>query len=114
MAAESQTIDALGQFKLTTAFGPLGASVNFTQSNLMMLISCALVLGTLYVGMRPKALVPGRLQTMAELAYDGVRQMCGDTIGEGATIYARGPGAQRAWDACGWQWRGVADVGARD
>jgi F-type H+-transporting ATPase subunit a len=84
VAAESQTIDALGQFKLTTAFGPLGASVNFTQSNLMMLISCALVLGTLYVGMRPKALVPGRLQTMAELAYDGVLQMCVDTIGEGA------------------------------
>jgi F-type H+-transporting ATPase subunit a len=42
------------------------------------------VLGTLYVGMRPKALVPGRLQTMAELAYDGVLQMCVDTIGEGA------------------------------
>lgn len=84
MAAETQTIDALGQFKLTTAFGPLGASVNFTQSNLMMLIACGVVLATLYIGMRPKALVPGRLQTMAELAYDGVLQMCIDTIGEGA------------------------------
>ena len=66
MAAESQTIDALGQFKLETVFGPLGASVNFTQSNLMMLVACVLVLGTLYLGMRPKALVPGRLQTLAE------------------------------------------------
>jgi F-type H+-transporting ATPase subunit a len=84
VAAESQTIDALGQFKLTTVFGPLGASVNFTQSNLMMLVACVLVLGTLYLGMRPKALVPGRLQTLAELAYDGVLQMCIDTIGEGA------------------------------
>lgn len=84
MAAETQTIDALGQFKLTTVFGPLGASVNFTQSNLMMLIACALVLGTLYLGMRPKALVPGRLQVLAELSYDGVLQMCIDTIGDGA------------------------------
>lgn len=84
MAGESQSIDALGQFKLETVFGPLGASVNFTQSNLMMVIASALVIGIMYFGMRPKALVPGRFQTLAELAYDGVLQMCIDTIGEGA------------------------------
>jgi F-type H+-transporting ATPase subunit a len=81
VAAEA-TIDALGQFKLVTALGPLGASVNFTQSNLMMLIAGALILGLLVVGMRPKSVVPGRLQALAEIAYGGVYSMCVDQIGE--------------------------------
>jgi F-type H+-transporting ATPase subunit a len=80
VAAEA-TIDALGQFKLETSLGALGASVNFTQSNLMMLIAAALTLGLLYVGMRPKAIVPGRLQALAEIAYEGVHAMCVDQIG---------------------------------
>ena len=49
MAAEgSNSIDALGQFQLHTALGPLGASVNFTQSNLMMVIAGLLVLALLW------------------------------------------------------------------
>jgi F-type H+-transporting ATPase subunit a len=31
--------------------------------------------------MRPKAMVPGRLQSLAELAYTGVMSMCVETIG---------------------------------
>lgn len=81
MAAGGGSIDALGQFRLTTALGPVGASLNFTQSNLMMLVACVLVLGTLVLGARRKALVPGRLQSLAELAYDGVMSMCLETIG---------------------------------
>ena len=61
VAAEAHTIDALGQFKLTTALGPIGASVNFTQSNLMMVISGLLILGLMVLGARPQAVVPGRL-----------------------------------------------------
>ena len=80
MAAEG-TIDALGQFKLETALGPLGASVNFTQSNLMMLVAGGLILALMVLGMRPKAVVPGRLQALAELAYDGIYGMCVDQIG---------------------------------
>ena len=81
MAAGSSSIDALSQFRLEPALGQPGAAVNFTQGNLMMLVSCVLVLGILYFGMRPKALVPGRLQSLAELAYDGVMSMCVETIG---------------------------------
>ena len=44
MAAGHSSIDALGQFQLHTALGPLGASVNFTQSNLMMVIAGVLIL----------------------------------------------------------------------
>jgi F-type H+-transporting ATPase subunit a len=79
--APPPSIDALGQFKLTTALGGIGHSVNFTQSNLMMLIASGLVLALLYFGARPRAVVPGRLQAAAELSYDFIYKMCSDQIG---------------------------------
>jgi F-type H+-transporting ATPase subunit a len=80
-AAGEPTIDALGQFRLHPALGPLGASVNFTQSNLLMVLGAALVVGLLVYGTRRRELVPGRLQAAAELAYDFPRQMALDQIG---------------------------------
>lgn len=83
MAAEgSSSIDALGQFKLSTALGPLGASVNFTQANLMMVVAGAAMLGLLWIGMRPRAMVPGRLQSAAEMCYETVMSMCIEQIGQ--------------------------------
>lgn len=82
MAAEGHTIDALGQFRLDTALGALGASVNFTQANLVMVIGVVLVLAMLVMGARPRAVVPGRLQAMAEMSYDFIHSMCVDQIGE--------------------------------
>ena len=82
MAAEgSSSIDALGQFQLHTALGPIGASVNFTQSNLMMLVASACVFALLWLGMRPRAMVPGRLQSAAELGYETIMSMCIEQIG---------------------------------
>jgi F-type H+-transporting ATPase subunit a len=82
VAAEgSSSIDALGQFRLGTALGPIGASVNFTQANLMMVVAGALMLGLIWIGMRPRAMVPGRLQAAAEMCYETVMSMCVDTIG---------------------------------
>ena len=75
------TIDALSQFKLITVLGPVGRSVNFTNSNLMMLLAGAIVLATLYYGMRPRAVVPGRLQSVAELCYSGIMSMTLGSIG---------------------------------
>ncbi len=80
MAAEP-TIDALGQFHLEPALGPLGRSVNFTQANLYMVVGAALVLALLYYGMKPRAVVPGRLQAAAEMAYGFVLNMCTEQIG---------------------------------
>ena len=80
MAAESK-IDALGQFELHTALGGIGRSVNFTNSNLMMVLGGALVLGTLFIGMRPRAVVPGRLQSLAEVAYSSIMGMAVGSIG---------------------------------
>lgn len=81
MAAESSKIDALHQFDLHTSFGAIGRSVNFTQANVMMLIGGALTLALLYYGMRPRAVVPGRLQSAAEIAYTSILSMATDTIG---------------------------------
>jgi F-type H+-transporting ATPase subunit a len=74
-------IDALGQFELHHSLGALGRSVNFTNSNLMMVIGGVLILGTLYYGMRPRAVVPGRLQALAEIAYSSMMNMAVGSIG---------------------------------
>jgi F-type H+-transporting ATPase subunit a len=81
VAAGSGSIDALSQFKLEPALGPLGTQLHFTQSNLMMVIAGALVMALLWFGARPRAMVPGRLQSAAEMAYEMVMSMCVDTIG---------------------------------
>lgn len=79
--AAGGTIDALGQFTLHPALGRIGAAVHFSQSNLFMVIAGVLVLLLLWLGMRPRALVPGRLQAAAELSYETVMSMCVETIG---------------------------------
>jgi len=74
------TIDALGQFVLAPV--PfIGSAVNFTQSNLLMVIGSAMVLWLLYAGSKPRAVVPGRLQAAAELSYDFIYRMAVDQIG---------------------------------
>lgn len=88
MAAESSgTIDALSQFRLETVLGHVGASVGFTQSNVMMIFAGAITLALLWIGMRPRAMVPGRMQSLAELSYEGVMSMCTETIGPEGRSY---------------------------
>jgi F-type H+-transporting ATPase subunit a len=85
MAAPS--IDALGQFRLTTGLGPLGAAVDFTNSNEAMLASALIVVALFWAGLSAKALIPGRMQALVELLYEFVRNMCVDTIGEEGLRY---------------------------
>lgn len=79
--AGGHSIDALGQFELHPVLGSLGTSLHFSQSNLVMVIAAALILALLYVGMRPRALVPGRLQAAAEIMYDFIYTMATEQIG---------------------------------
>ena len=82
MAAEgSNSIDALGQFQLHPALGLLGRSVNFTQANLMMVVAGVAIVALLWLGMKPRAMVPGRLQAAAEIGYETIMSMCTDNIG---------------------------------
>lgn len=82
MAAEGHgSIDALSQFKLEPAFGHLGAALHISQANVMMAIAGGLTLMLLWVGMSPRAMIPGRLQSAAEMAYETVMNLCVEQIG---------------------------------
>ncbi len=88
MAAEGHSsIDALSQFKLEPVFGHLGESLHFSNANLMMLIAGALTLLLMWVGMSPRAMIPGRLQSAAEMAYESVMNMCIEQIGHEGKKY---------------------------
>jgi F-type H+-transporting ATPase subunit a len=87
VAAEAQSIDALGQFELHTVFGPIGASVNFSNSNLLMLVASAIILFILVAGVRSHAVVPGRLQALAEYCYTSIEGLCREQIGEEGKPY---------------------------
>jgi F-type H+-transporting ATPase subunit a len=76
------SIDALGQFKLTTGLGPLGQALDFTNSNEAMLGAAIVIVLIFAAGLQARALVPGRMQALVELLYEFVRNMCVDTIGE--------------------------------
>jgi F-type H+-transporting ATPase subunit a len=82
VAVEGKAIDALSQFDLAPALGAVGRSVGFTQSNLYMLISGALIVALMMWGMRARAVVPGRMQSLAESAYGFIDDMVLAQIGE--------------------------------
>ena len=82
MAAEGHgSIDALSQFKLEPAFGHLGEALHISQANVMMVVASLLVVALMWVGMSPRAMIPGRLQSAAEMAYETVMNMCVEQIG---------------------------------
>lgn len=79
--AATHEINALGQFRLHTVFGQAGAAVDFSQSNLMMVLAAAIIVFALVWGMRKRAQIPGRSQALAEMSYESVLKMCIDTMG---------------------------------
>ena len=87
MAAEGKTIDALSQFELHHAFGPIGAAVNFTQSNAHMLAAAVVIIGIMAWGIAPRAVVPGRLQSMAEMFYEFLENLVTGQVGHEGKRY---------------------------
>ena len=81
LAAGQNSIDALGQFRLHPVLGALGTQLHVSQSVLYMLAGALLILLFLYAGMRPRAVIPGRLQAAAELLYEFIYSMASDQIG---------------------------------
>lgn len=75
MAAEGKTMDALSQFELT----PIVAG--FTNANFYMLIAGAAISALMLIGMQPRARVPGRLQSLAEVSYEFIYGLVRDQIG---------------------------------
>lgn len=58
-----------------------GLDISFTNSSLFMVISVALITLMLTVSMRGRAMVPGRMQSLAELSYEFVANMLRDNVG---------------------------------
>ena len=64
-----------------------GVDVSFTNSSLMMVITIVLVGAFLTLGMRGRALVPGRWQSMAELFYEFIANLVRETVGSEGRKY---------------------------
>lgn len=65
-----------------------GYDVSFTNSSLLMVIALAAIAGFMIFAMRGRSLVPSRLQSVAELAYEFVANMVRENLGkEGMTYF---------------------------
>ena len=75
-------MDALSQFELLPVLGPLGDAIGFTQSTAHMLLAVGLITALMMLGTRARAIVPGRMQTLAESSYEFVHGLVVNQIGE--------------------------------
>jgi F-type H+-transporting ATPase subunit a len=87
VAAEGKTIDALSQFELVPVLGPIGRAVGFSQSNAHMLLAVGLISLLFLYGMRHRAVVPGRLQSAAEMLYEFVEGVVVGQVGHEGRRY---------------------------
>jgi F-type H+-transporting ATPase subunit a len=64
-----------------------GLDASYTNSALWMTVAVILATLIFVVGMRQKALVPGRMQSVAELGYEFIAGMVRDNVGDGGKKY---------------------------
>ncbi|WP_293551702.1 F0F1 ATP synthase subunit A [Parvibaculum sp.] len=77
-------IDPMHQFRIETIF-PFhigGVDASFTNSALWMVIAGTLITLLTVAGMGKRSLVPGRIQSVAELSYEFVANMLRDNVGD--------------------------------
>jgi F-type H+-transporting ATPase subunit a len=82
LAAEGHAIDALSQFALEPVLGGVGRAVGFSQSNAQMLIAVGLISALMIWGTARRAIIPGRLQALAESSYEFVHELVTGQIGD--------------------------------
>ena len=77
------------QFTIKTLFmlNLLGYEIPFTNSALFMVLAVLVSCGFLFFAMRPAAIVPGRMQGMAEMMYEFVADMVRDNVGSEGRPY---------------------------
>ena len=79
----------LEQFTVKTLvpiqLGSVDASL--TNAGLFMVITVVAITAFLTIGMRPRSLVPGRLQSLAELSYEFIAGMIRDNVGSEGRKY---------------------------
>ncbi len=64
-----------------------GIDASFTNSSLFMVIAVALVSALTLWGVRSRALVPSRMQSVAEMSYEFVANMVRDNVGSAGQKY---------------------------
>lgn len=64
-----------------------GIDASFTNASLFMVIAVALIVGFLILAMGRRQLVPGRMQSMAELSYEYIANMVRENLGEEGMKY---------------------------
>ena len=87
MAADTNSPLAQFEIKTLIPLTPGGVDISFTNSSLFMVIALLGVTLFLVLGMRKRALVPGRWQCMAELSYEFVANLVRDTVGSEGRRY---------------------------
>jgi F-type H+-transporting ATPase subunit a len=64
-----------------------GYDASFTNSSLFMMIAVGLITGFLLFAMRTGALVPGRMQSVAEVLYEYIANMVRENLGQEGTKF---------------------------
>ncbi|MEO1198925.1 MAG: F0F1 ATP synthase subunit A [Pseudomonadota bacterium] len=82
-------IDPLSQFEIKpiVPIEIFGLDVSFTNSALYMVISLVVVAGFMMMATRGRALVPGRMQSVAEMSYEFIAGIVRDNAGTAGLQY---------------------------
>ncbi|MEO0362443.1 MAG: F0F1 ATP synthase subunit A [Pseudomonadota bacterium] len=75
-------MDPMDQFKIKPLFGDELSLFTITNSTLWMALTVAAVSALLILGTRGRNVVPTRMQSVAEVLYGFIRQMCTDILGQ--------------------------------
>ncbi len=84
MSEAAPAIDPIHQFHINV-LAPLkigGLDASFTNASLFMVVVVALISGLMILGTSGSNLVPGRIQTLAEMAYEFVASTVKQTAGD--------------------------------
>ncbi len=84
-AAAADKVDPIHQFGIHSIvdFGTIGGvHLAFTNSALFMFIAVALIAALLILGTSSRAVVPGRIQALAEISYEFVANMLRESAGK--------------------------------
>ncbi len=80
---ENEAMDPIRQFRVESMVDahPFGANLSFTNASLFMVIVLLLACLLMIIGASRKSLVPGRIQSIAEMAYEFVANTVKVTAG---------------------------------
>lgn len=79
----------LDQFKVHPIFEFKigGLDLSFTNASLFMILAVAAIFALMHFGTRKKAMVPGRLQSVAEMSYEFISGMLHENVGKEGKKY---------------------------